>query len=55
MQSTLISRVNKKISFKNKREYDQEITVTEIGKAIKPFENNKSPRNDGLPAEFCKL
>ena len=54
MQSTLISRVKKRISPKNRREYDQEITVTEIENAIKSFENNKSPGNDGLPTKFCK-
>ena len=48
MQSTLISKVKKKISPKNRRECDQEITVAEIEKAIKP------PGNDGLPAEFYK-
>ena len=52
MQSTLISRVKKKISPKNRCECDQEITVAEIEKAIKYFENNKSPGNDGLPPEL---
>ena len=52
MQSTLISRVKKKMSPKNRREYNQEITVAETEKAIKSFENNKSPGNDGLTAEF---
>ena len=54
MQSALISRVKKKISPKNRRKYNQEIIVAETEKAIKSFENNKSPGNDGLPAEFCK-
>ena len=57
MQSILISRVYKKISPKNRREFDQEITVVtivEIEKAIKSFENNKSAGMDGLPAEFYK-
>ena len=40
MQSTLISWVKKKISPENRRECDQEITVAEIEKAIKSFENN---------------
>ena len=52
MQSTLISRVKKKISPKNRCECDQEITVAETEKAIKYFENNKSPGNDGLPPEL---
>ena len=54
MQSTLISRVKKNISPKNRRDCNQEITVAEIEKAIKSFENNKSPGNDGLPVEFYK-
>ena len=54
IQSTLISKVKKKISPKNRRECDQEITVGEIEKAIKFFENNKSPGDDGLPVEFYK-
>ena len=58
MQSTLISKVKKKISPKNRGECDQEITVAETEKAIKSFENNKSPGNDGLPDvndSFIKL
>ena len=54
MQSTLITRVKKKLSYKNRCECDQEITVAEIEKAIKYFENSKSPSNDGLTAEFYK-
>ena len=54
MQSTLISRTKKKISPKNRHERDQEITVAETEKAIKSFENNKSPGNDDLSAEFYK-
>ena len=38
MQSTLISRVKKKISPKNRCECDQEITVAEIEMAIRYFE-----------------
>ena len=52
MQSTLISRFKKKMSLKNRRECNQEITVAET--AIKSFENNKSHGNDGLAAEFHK-
>ena len=54
MQSTLISSVEKKISPKSKRKCNQEKTVAETEKAIKSFGNNKSPGNDGLPAEFYK-
>ena len=54
MLSTLISRTKKKISPKNRHERDQEITVAETEKAIKFFENNKSPGNDGLSAGFYK-
>ena len=54
MQLTLISRAKKKIWPKNRCEYDQEITVAETEKVIKPFENDKSPGKDGLPAEFCQ-
>ena len=54
MQSTLISRTKKKISPKNRHKHDQEITVAETEKAIKSFENNKSPGNDDLSAEFYK-
>ena len=36
------------------RECDQEITVAEIEKVVKSFENNKSPGKDGLPPEFYK-
>ena len=53
MPSTLTSRL-KKISPKNRREYDQEKTVAEIEKTVKSSENNKSPGNDGLPAELYK-
>ena len=38
MQSTLISRVKKKISPKNRCECDQEITVAETEMAIRYFE-----------------
>ena len=54
MQSTLISRVKKKTSPKNRHECNQEITVTEIQQAINSFENNKSPNNDVLTVEFYK-
>ena len=54
MQYTLISKVKKKISPKNRRECDQEITVTETEKAIKSYENNKSPGNHALLAKFYK-
>ena len=54
MQSTLITRVKKKLSYKNRCECDQEITVAEIERAIKYFENSKSPSNDGLTVEFYK-
>ena len=54
MQSTLISNIKKKVSPKNRRECDQEITVAEIEKAMRSFENNVSPGNDGLPAGFYK-
>ena len=50
MQTTLISRIKNKISPKNRRECDQEITVAKFEKAIKYFENNKSTGNDGPPA-----
>ena len=50
-QSTLISSVKKKISPKSRRECDQEIIVAAIKKALKSFENSKSPGNDGLPPE----
>ena len=55
MQSTLISKIKKKISPKNRRECDQEITVGETEKAIKAFENNKSRGDDGLLWNFTKL
>ena len=54
MQSTLISRVKKEITTKNRREWDQEITVAKIEKAVKSFQNNMSSGNDGLPPEFYK-
>ena len=55
IQSTLISRVKKKISPKKRRECDQEITVAEIEKAIKSFENNKSPVMVTYLRNFIKL
>ena len=55
MQSTLISRVINKISTKNRCECNHEITAAEIEKAIKSYENNVSPGNDGLPPEIYKL
>ena len=54
MQSTLISRVKKKFWYKNRHECNQDITAAEIEKTTKSFENNKSPGNDSLPAEFYK-
>ena len=54
MQSTLIVKVKKKISSKNRCECDQEITVAEIEKATKSFKNNKSLDNGSLPAEVYK-
>ena len=47
MRSTLIQGLKRKFC-------DQEIVAAEIEKAIKSFENNKSPGNDRLPAEFYK-
>ena len=54
MQSTLISRVKKKISPKNRHECDRQITVAELEEVIKSFENKKSPVNDGLSTAFYK-
>ena len=54
LESTLISKIKKKISPKKRRECYQEITVAEYEKAKQSFENNKSLCNDGLPAEFYK-
>ena len=55
LYSTLISIVKKKMSFKNRHECDQEIIGAETEKAIKNFENNKSPANDDLPVKFFKI
>ena len=52
LYSTPISIVKKKMSFKNRHECDQEIIGAETEKAIKNFENNKSPANDDLPVKF---
>ena len=54
LESTLISKVKKKISPRKSCECYQEIIVAEYEKAIQSFENNKSLCNDGLPAEFYK-
>ena len=40
------------MSFKNRHECDQEIIGAETEKAIKNFENNKSPANDDLLVKF---
>ena len=54
LQNELLRKVNKKISTENKRECEKDITLDDIVKAIKSFDNHKSPGNDGLPAEFYK-
>lgn len=54
IQNSLLKRIKKKITIENKKECEKEITLPEIVKVIKSFENNKSPGHDGLPAKFYK-
>ena len=40
---------------KLKNTCDQELTIEECGKALRQFENNKSPGADGLTTNFYKF
>ena len=51
----MLRKVSKTVSRKNKDYCEQSFQQPEIRKAISTLENNKSPGNDGLTAEFYKL
>ena len=54
LRMTKINRINTLIPIPNSAHPKAAKTVAETEKAIKSFENNKSPGNDGLSAEFYK-
>ena len=54
LQNQLLKKVKKKVSTENKQECEKDITLDDTVKAIKSFDNHKSPGNDGLPTEFYK-
>ena len=43
-----------KLSEQDKNAVEGELTLSECWEALKSFENNKSPGNDGIPAEFYR-
>ena len=43
-----------KLTENQKTDLDQNITEQELQEALKSFQNNKSPGNDGIPYEFYK-
>ena len=47
--------VTKQLSNEDKMLCETEITEKELADALKSTANNKSPGNDGLPAEFYKV
>ena len=53
-QNKMIQKLNKTISEENKQKCEKDIEATDIEQAIKSFQNNKSPGNDGLTVEFYK-
>ena len=53
-QEQMLRKPSKTVSRKNRQFCEKEITTQEIQKAIPTFQNNKSPRNDGLTPEFYK-
>ena len=50
----MLRKVSKTVSRKNEDYCEQSFQQPEIRKAISTLENNKSPGNDGLMAEFYK-
>ena len=50
----MLRKISKTVSRKNKDNCELPFHSTEIRKAIATLENNKSPGNDGLTAEFYK-
>ena len=53
-QNKMIEKLSKTISTENKLKCEKDIETKDIEQAIKSFQNNKSPRNDGLTVEFYK-
>ena len=53
-QNKMIEKLSKTISAENKLKCKKDIETKDIVQAIKSFQNNKSPRNDGLTVEFYK-
>ena len=53
-QNEMLRKISKTVSRQNKNKCELPFHLTEIRKAIATLENNKSPGNDGLTAEFYK-
>ena len=53
-QDEMLRKISKTVSRENKQHCEQPFNTNEIKRAISTLENNKSPGNDGLTAEFYK-
>ena len=53
-QEEMLRKISKTVSRENKQHCEDPINTKDIRKAISSLENNKSPGNDGLTAEFYK-
>ena len=53
-QDEMLRKISKTVSYENKQHCEQPFNSEEIKQAISTLENNKSPGNDGLTAEFYK-
>ena len=53
-QDEMLRKISKTVSLQNKQHCEQPFNNKEIRQAISTLENNKSPGNDGLTAEFYK-
>ena len=53
-QEEMLRKISKTVSLENRTNCDKPFNTKEIRQAISSLENNKSPGNDGLTAEFYK-
>ena len=53
-QDEMLWKISKTVSCENKQHCKEPFNTNEIGEAISTVENNKSPGNNGLTAEFYK-
>ena len=53
-QEEILRKISKTVSHENKLHCDKPFNSKEIRQAISTLENNKSPGNDGITAEFYK-